>query len=146
MADAGYRYGIGLILGDEQGHVASSPPFFCGSPPSRASNPLVHDPGSASSSRRLTTYRPRPVRKAGRAAAPGSSPGSSRRWFGSRVLTASIAAPTRAAAATAPGSPQWRSTAPPPPCHVYIKIRALKCSLFLVFGSMLRERERERES
>nr|CAD1822867.1 unnamed protein product [Ananas comosus var. bracteatus] len=33
-----------VFMGDEQGHVASSPPFFCGSPPSRASNPLVHDP------------------------------------------------------------------------------------------------------
>lgn len=25
------------------GEVASSPPFFCGSPPSRAANPVVHD-------------------------------------------------------------------------------------------------------
>ncbi|KAK9278088.1 hypothetical protein L1049_027646 [Liquidambar formosana] len=24
-------------------HVASSPPFFCGSPPSRASNPVIQD-------------------------------------------------------------------------------------------------------
>ncbi|KAK8650971.1 hypothetical protein V6N13_140591 [Hibiscus sabdariffa] len=32
-------------MGTEQSapEVASSPPFFCGSPPSRAANPLVHD-------------------------------------------------------------------------------------------------------
>ncbi|XP_074572945.1 uncharacterized protein LOC141829386 [Curcuma longa] len=29
--------------GGEQNQVASSPPFFCGSPPSRAANPVVHD-------------------------------------------------------------------------------------------------------
>ncbi|CAL9122003.1 unnamed protein product [Musa acuminata var. zebrina] len=29
--------------GGEQNQVSSSPPFFCGSPPSRAANPVVHD-------------------------------------------------------------------------------------------------------
>ncbi|URE28311.1 hypothetical protein MUK42_30132 [Musa troglodytarum] len=29
--------------GEEQNHEASSPPFFCGSPPDRAANPVVHD-------------------------------------------------------------------------------------------------------
>jgi len=28
---------------EEQSPVASSPPFFCGSPPSRVANPVVHD-------------------------------------------------------------------------------------------------------
>ncbi|XP_072985588.1 uncharacterized protein [Typha latifolia] len=32
-----------LSKGGEQSPVASSPPFFCGSPPIRAANPLVHD-------------------------------------------------------------------------------------------------------
>ncbi|GMI66131.1 hypothetical protein like AT3G02555 [Hibiscus trionum] len=30
-------------IGQSADEVASSPPFFCGSPPSRVSNPLVHD-------------------------------------------------------------------------------------------------------
>ncbi|KAG1347100.1 hypothetical protein COCNU_06G009290 [Cocos nucifera] len=34
---------IFLTKGGEASQAASSPPFFCGSPPSRASNPLVHD-------------------------------------------------------------------------------------------------------
>ncbi|CAD5194878.1 unnamed protein product, partial [Musa acuminata subsp. malaccensis] len=29
--------------GEEQNREASSPPFFCGSPPDRAANPVVHD-------------------------------------------------------------------------------------------------------
>lgn len=29
--------------GGDQNQIASSPPFFCGSPPSRAANPVVHD-------------------------------------------------------------------------------------------------------
>ncbi|RZS15339.1 hypothetical protein BHM03_00047160 [Ensete ventricosum] len=29
--------------GGEETQVASSPPFFCGSPPSRVANPVVHD-------------------------------------------------------------------------------------------------------
>lgn len=32
-----------LLQGGEENQVASSPPFFCGSPPSRAANPVVHD-------------------------------------------------------------------------------------------------------
>ncbi|KAJ8476118.1 hypothetical protein OPV22_019845 [Ensete ventricosum] len=32
-----------LAKGGEENQVASSPPFFCGSPPSRAANPVVHD-------------------------------------------------------------------------------------------------------
>ncbi|CAL9776888.1 unnamed protein product [Musa acuminata subsp. burmannicoides] len=34
---------IFLAKGGEEDQVASSPPFFCGSPPSRAANPVVHD-------------------------------------------------------------------------------------------------------
>ncbi|XP_065026019.1 uncharacterized protein LOC135650526 isoform X1 [Musa acuminata AAA Group] len=36
-------HGIFLAKGGEQNQVSSSPPFFCGSPPSRAANPVVHD-------------------------------------------------------------------------------------------------------
>ncbi|KAJ4788648.1 translocase subunit seca [Rhynchospora pubera] len=32
-----------LPKAEEQSPVASSPPFFCGSPPSRVANPVVHD-------------------------------------------------------------------------------------------------------
>lgn len=36
--------GYGCSGGERQGYqVASSPPFFCGSPPSRASNPVIQD-------------------------------------------------------------------------------------------------------
>ncbi|XP_074559553.1 uncharacterized protein LOC141815507 [Curcuma longa] len=34
---------IFLSKGGEQNQVSCSPPFFCGSPPSRAANPVVHD-------------------------------------------------------------------------------------------------------
>ncbi|XP_074561553.1 uncharacterized protein LOC141817828 [Curcuma longa] len=34
---------IFLTKGEDQNQLASSPPFFCGSPPSRAANPVVHD-------------------------------------------------------------------------------------------------------
>ncbi|WOL02848.1 hypothetical protein Cni_G11567 [Canna indica] len=36
-------FDIFIAKGGEQNQVASSPPFFCGSPPSRAANPVVHD-------------------------------------------------------------------------------------------------------
>lgn len=32
-----------IFQAEEQSPVASSPPFFCGSPPSRVANPVVHD-------------------------------------------------------------------------------------------------------
>ncbi|OAY67118.1 hypothetical protein ACMD2_12569, partial [Ananas comosus] len=32
-----------LTKGGDQSNVASSPPFFCGSPPTRSTNPLVRD-------------------------------------------------------------------------------------------------------
>ncbi|URE39000.1 hypothetical protein MUK42_30149 [Musa troglodytarum] len=79
--------------GEEQNHEASSPPFFCGSPPDRAANPVVHDARFGEDRPPLAPFalcnRPSPSRRC-----PPSTPssGSSRRPCGSRVLIASIAA------------------------------------------------------
>ncbi|KAJ6813272.1 uncharacterized protein M6B38_144885 [Iris pallida] len=34
---------LDIFLVKQGGEMASSPPFFCGSPPTRAANPVVHD-------------------------------------------------------------------------------------------------------
>lgn len=43
-----------LPKAEEQSPVASSPPFFCGSPPSRVANPVVHDTRFGEENRPLT--------------------------------------------------------------------------------------------
>lgn len=58
------------------GQVASSPPFFCGSPPSRAPNPLVHDARFGDEKLTPLTAPPTP---AGKSSSPSTSSSSARK-------------------------------------------------------------------
>ncbi|KAL6007463.1 hypothetical protein ACLOJK_032961 [Asimina triloba] len=59
------------------GQVASSPPFFCGSPPSRAPNPLVHD--ARFGDEKLTPLTSAPPTSAGKSSSPSTTSSSSAR-------------------------------------------------------------------
>lgn len=84
-----------LLSKGEESSLSAASPLFCGSPPRRASNPVVRD------SRFGMDCPPNPMPGWPAAPAPGS--GSSRLPSASRVLTAS----TAAAAAGAMASPPW---------------------------------------
>lgn len=60
--------------------VASSPPYFCGSPPSRVSNPLIQD--ARFGDEKITTISPRSIIPNPTSGVPSSSPSSSSRKGG----------------------------------------------------------------
>nr|XP_043639175.1 uncharacterized protein LOC122610245 [Erigeron canadensis] len=60
--------------------VASSPPFFCGSPPSRVSNPLIQD--ARFGDEKLSPFSPLSMVPNPNSAMPSSSPSSSARKGG----------------------------------------------------------------
>ncbi|XP_008799239.1 uncharacterized protein LOC103713954 [Phoenix dactylifera] len=64
---------IFLTKGGEASPVASPPPFFCGSPPSRASNPLVHDARFGEEKPAGPSLLPHAVIPSGSPAAPATS-------------------------------------------------------------------------
>ncbi|XP_073000061.1 uncharacterized protein [Typha latifolia] len=72
--------------GGEHNYVASSPPFFCGSPPSRAENPVVHD-ARFGADRPVSPVGPVQVVRPG---SPMSPSGCARAKFGFKPATVRI--------------------------------------------------------
>lgn len=65
---------------DQTCQVASSPPYFCGSPPSRVSNPLIQD--ARFGDEKITPISPRLMTPNPASGVPTSSPSSSSRKGG----------------------------------------------------------------
>ncbi|XP_074582675.1 uncharacterized protein LOC141838942 [Curcuma longa] len=60
---------IFLSKGAEHNQFSCSPPFFCGSPPSRAANPVVHD-ARFGEDRPPTPFAPSPLTQSGSPVSP----------------------------------------------------------------------------